>query len=149
MAAPDPDFDDLAAVVGGNELNLDPTLPAVPAMRSVAALGRDSTRVGNMYLVHLAQLAVELERCATGGADAAAIRLLRERLTQWIEDVRSVGGLDELARTAFDLTMRLSAALAAPATLLAEAAAIADELAQLATGAPPPPKKRSRLAFWK
>jgi hypothetical protein len=102
-----------------------------------------------MYLVHLTQLAVELERCATTGADAGAIRLLRQRLTQWIEDLRSIGGFDELARTVEGLTMRLSAALAAPATLPAEAAAIADELAALATGARTPPNKRGRLAFWK
>jgi hypothetical protein len=95
-------------------------------------------------------LARELEARAIGRGDPAAIRLLRERLTEWVEDVRSVGGNHELAGAVEALVERLSAALAAPASLLAEATAIAGELAVLAAGAPPPPaKKQSRLAFWK
>jgi hypothetical protein len=153
--AEEPDYDeseldDVAAAVGGDELSVDPMLIDTRAM-PVRELGGTSAQVSNIYLVHLTQLAVELESCATTGADAGAIRLLRQRLTQWIEDLRSIGGFDELARTVEGLTMRLSAALAAPATLLAEAAAIADELAALATGARTrtPPNKRSRRAFWK
>jgi len=102
------------------------------------------------YLVQLATLARELEAQATGRADAAAIRLLRQRLTEWVEDVRSVGGNHELAGAVEALVKRLSAALAAPATLVADATAIAGELAALAAGAPlPPEQKKSRLAFWK
>jgi Ca-activated chloride channel family protein len=101
------------------------------------------------YLVQLAMLARELDARATGRGDPAAIRLLRERLTEWVEDVRSVGGNHELADAVEALVKRLSAALAAPASLLAEATAIAGELAVLAAGAPPPAKKQSRLAFWK
>ena len=91
------------------------------------------------------------------GLLAPAIRLVRQRLTQWVEDVRSVGGSRDLADAVEALVKRLSAALAAPANLVAEAMAIAAELATLAAGAPPPPappenpkeKKKSRLAFWK
>jgi hypothetical protein len=102
------------------------------------------------YLAQLATLARELEARAGGGGDAAAIRLVRQRLTQWIEDVRSVGGSTELAGAVEELVDRLSAALAAPAGLVAEALAVAGELAALAAGSPPPPaKKKSRLAFWK
>ena len=102
------------------------------------------------YLVQLAQLARELEAQATGRGDAGAIRLLRQRLTEWVEDVRSVGGSHELADAVEELVKQLSAALAAPASLIAEVTTIAGELAALAAGAPPPPaKKKSRLAFWK
>lgn len=102
------------------------------------------------YLVQLAQLARELAAQATGRGDAGAIRLLRQRLTEWVEDVRSVGGSHELADAVEELVKQLSTALAAPANLVTEATAIAGELARLAAGAPPPPaKKKSRLAFWK
>jgi Ca-activated chloride channel family protein len=102
------------------------------------------------YLVQLATLARELEAQATGRADAAAMRLLRQRLTEWVEDVRSVGANHELADAVEELVKRLSAALAAPANLVADATAIAFELAALAAGAAPPPAtKKSRLAFWK
>jgi Ca-activated chloride channel family protein len=106
------------------------------------------------YLVQLATLARELEAQASGRGDPAAIRLLRQRLTEWVEDVRSVGGNDELASAVEELVQRLSAALTAPANFVAEATAIAGELAALAAGAPPPEKpekkkKKSRLAFWK
>jgi Ca-activated chloride channel family protein len=107
--------------------------------------------IGNAaYLAQLAALARELEGEAKGSLDVAAIRRLRQRLVQWTEDVRSVGGNDDLASAVEALVERLVAALAAQATLAAEAAEIAGELATLATGAPPPPpKKKSRLAFWK
>ncbi len=112
--------------------------------------GASSAIATTAYLAQLATLARELEAQATGRGDAAAIRLLRQRLTEWVEDVRSVGGNHELAGAVEELVKRLSAALAAPANLIAEATAIAGELAALAAGAPPPPaKKKSRLAFWK
>jgi hypothetical protein len=97
--------------------------------------------------VQLATLARELEAQAAGRGDPAAIRLLRQRLTEWVEDMRSVGGSDELAGAVEALVKRLSVALAAPANLVADAIAIAGELAALAAGAPP--KKASRLAVWK
>jgi hypothetical protein len=102
------------------------------------------------YLVQLAELArgllVELSR----NAGAGAIRLVRQRLVQWVEDVRSVGGHEDLAAAVEALVERLAAALASPQTMVNDATAIAAELAALAAGAPPPPaKKKSRLAFWK
>ncbi|HEU4733437.1 MAG TPA: VIT domain-containing protein [Kofleriaceae bacterium] len=106
------------------------------------------------YLAQLAALARELAAEASGRCHAAAIRLLRQRLTQWTEDVRSVGGDRDLAAKVEALIQRLSAALAAPASLAAEAMAVADELAALASGEPgtpgaPAAGKKSRLAFWK
>ena len=118
---------------------------------------------GGAYLAALAKLARELEAQARG-ADAAAIRVVRERLTEWIEDVRSVGGHEPLAQAVEALVRRLSAALAAGAAFADEALAVATELAGLAGGAPSPApteqpteqptekpteKKKSRLAFWK
>jgi len=126
--------------------------PAPQATKSGAAPegGEAPAIATSAYLVQLATLARELEAQATGRADPAAIRLLRQRLTEWVEDVRSVGGNQELAGAVEELVKRLSAALAAPATLVAEVTAIAGELAALASGGPlPPAKKKSRLAFWK
>jgi Ca-activated chloride channel homolog len=108
-----------------------------------------ATIASTAYLVQLATLARELEAQATGRSDPAAIRLLRQRLTEWVEDVRSVGGGDALAGAVEALVKRLSAALAAPSNLAIEAKAIAGELAALAAGAPPPAKPPGRAAFWK
>ena len=105
-------------------------------------------KVGNAYLLQLAQLARELAAHASG-PNVASIRMLRQRLTEWIEDLRSVGGQAALADAVEKLLQRLAAALAGP-DLGTEAKAIADELATLATGAPPPEApKKSRMAFWK
>ena len=140
-----------------------PPMPAPkPAKHEVAAAEREvaDTHAGSAYLVQLAQLARELAAHA-GGPNASAIRLLRQRLTEWVEDLRSVGGQAALADAVEKLVQRLAAALAgtgpaatgtAPggADLAREAKAIADELAKLAGGVPPPEApKKSRLAFWK
>lgn len=102
------------------------------------------------YLVQLAELARALLAEAKGAVAGPAIRLLRQRLVQWIEDVRSVGGNDDLASAVEVQVERLGTALAAPETLVIEVTAISAELSALAAGAPPPPaKKKSRLAFWK
>jgi Ca-activated chloride channel family protein len=105
--------------------------------------------IDGAYLVHLATLARELDAQARGRTDQATIRVLRQRLTEWVEDVRSVGGNDELATAVERLVRRLSAALAAGTALVAEAIAIARELATLAGGGSPTPTKGSRVAFWK
>jgi hypothetical protein len=119
-------------------------LDAMAAIGAVPGVGNDA------YLAQLATLARGLEGEATGRVDIAAIRRLRQRLVQWIEDVRSVGSNDDLATAIEALVERLSAALATPATLADEAKAIAGELTRLAAGGPPPPPtKKSRLAFWK
>jgi hypothetical protein len=102
------------------------------------------------YLTQLAELARGLLAEARGRAEPGPIRLVRQRLAQWIEDVRSIGGNDDLASAVEVQVERLGAALAAPETLVSEATAVAAELAALAAGAAPPPaKKNSRLAFWK
>ncbi|TMQ23167.1 MAG: VWA domain-containing protein, partial [Deltaproteobacteria bacterium] len=116
-----------------------------------APVARDtSSAVHASYLHQLLALAVALAAQASGRCDPAAIRLIRQRLTQWIEDVRSVGGDRDLIGAVEALVERLSAALGAAADLPAEVTAIAEELTRLAAAASPPPqKKKGRLAFWK
>ena len=101
------------------------------------------------YLAALATLARELEAQGRGRADAAAIRLLRQRLTEWVEDVRSVGGHDALASAIEQLVQRLSAALAAGQDGAGEAIAVAAELARYAAGGAPPLAPKQGRAFWK
>lgn len=105
------------------------------------------------YLVSLGDLARELDARARGTADLATLRILRQRLSEWIEDLRSVGTHDALASAVEDIVHRLSAALAAGTSIAGTVAALAGELAALAAGAPVPaptaPKPGSRLAFWK
>jgi hypothetical protein len=94
-----------------------------------------SSAVGAVYVRRLAALALDVEAQIAGGCDAAAVRRVRQRLTEWVEV----------------LVRRLSDALAAPMTIAAELAAIADALAKLSTGAQPPDAgpKPSRPPFWK
>ena len=100
-----------------------------------------SELIGTAYLVSLATLARDLHAHARAGA-TTAIRLVRQRLAQWVEDVRSVGGLATLASAVELLAKRLATAS------LDDALAIAGELAALAAGAPAP-KPSGRGAFWK
>lgn len=100
------------------------------------------------YLAALGQLARELDAQGKGRGDLAAIRLLRQRLVEWVEDLRSVGDAPEVADAVERLVLRLSSALAAN-NAAAEAVAVAAELLQLAAGAAPPPKPSGRAAFWK
>jgi Ca-activated chloride channel family protein len=134
--------------------------PAAPAARRVStkdkaerALGEASAGAaptpGSAYLEALAALARDLEAQGRGRADAAAIRLLRQRLTEWIEDVRSVGGHAALADAVEHLVQRLSAALAAGQDPAGEAVAIAAELARYAAGGAPRPAPKPGRAFWK
>jgi Ca-activated chloride channel family protein len=109
-----------------------------------AIAGPDAT--AGAFLAQLGQLARELEAHAKG-RNVLAIRLLRQRLTEWVENLRSVGSNADLANAVEQLVTRLTAALGGT-DLASDAAAIAKELATLAGGAAPPPKK-SRLAFWK
>jgi hypothetical protein len=101
------------------------------------------------YLAKLQQLARDLEAQGRGACPPLALRLLRQRLAEWVEDLRSVGGHDALADAVDDLANRLRSAIASPANLVAEVLAIAAELAALAGGGPPPPRKSGRAAFWK
>ena len=110
----------------------------------------ESAPARTVYHHKLELLARELENQGRGSADPAILRVVRQRLTEWVEDVRSVGGHDELAAAVQRLVQRLSAALAAATSLAQELLAIAAELARLAGGLPPPSgPKPSRPAFWK
>ncbi len=125
--------------------------PRSPA-RDSRALERESIAAPDLssaYLASLAVLARELDAQGRGRADVGSIRVLRQRLTEWVEDVRSVGTSDELASKVERLVQRLSAALTAGTAVAADTLAIAAELATLAGGGSPSPTKGSRLAFWK
>jgi hypothetical protein len=144
-----------------------PNAPAPVASASRSRRSRDSdarvlAELGEpavgpaAYLAQLATLARELETEAKSRCDLNALRRLRQRLTEWVEDMRSVGGNDDLAVAVEALVARIFTALGAPMNLGADLTQIADELAALAGGAPPEPanptsptKKKSRLAFWK
>jgi hypothetical protein len=118
--------------------------------RGIASAGAAPVSAGSSaYLIALARLAAELDAQGRGRADAAAIRVLRQRLTEWVEDVRSVGGQDALADAVERLVQRLSAALAAGTALASEAVAIATELAAYAAGGTPPSAPKQGRAFWK
>ena len=139
-AAPPPPSEAMPILGRSEELAND-------AKADVARFGKGSAPA-SAYLASLAALARELEAHARG--TAAGLRILRQRLTEWIEDVRSVGTHDALASAVDEIVQRLSAAIAAGASLDTAVTAIAAELAALATGAPPPaPKPRARAAFWK
>ncbi len=122
---------------------------AKDAMVDLAKAGK-ANAPPSAYLASLAALARELETQARRNASPASLRILRQRLTEWVEDLRSVGTDDALATAVDEIVERLSAAIAAGSSLEASVTAIAGELAALAAGAPPPaPKPRARLAFWK
>lgn len=137
-------------------INLPAQLPAYGKVTYERHDASDSpadarSAAGDAYLVQLATLAHQLVAQAGARADVAAIRVLRQRLTQWVEDVRSVGGLDQLASAVEQLVNRLSAALASSAPG-SEFAALAAELARLAAGATPvpgPPGSKPKRSFWK
>jgi Ca-activated chloride channel family protein len=125
-----------------------PPPPAYRQDRSDDRARREVAADAGVYLVNLAQLARELEAQAQGSLGMSALRLLRERLRQWVEDLRSVGGHDELALAVADQVQRLGAALSST-NFADEVRAIAGVLAAIAGGAPLPPKKSGRVAFWK
>jgi Ca-activated chloride channel family protein len=125
-----------------------PPPPAYRQDRGDDRARREVAADAGVYLVNLAQLARELEAQANGSLGMSALRLLRERLRQWVEDLRSVGGHDELAHAVADQVQRLGAALSS-ASFADEVRAIAGVLAAIAGGAPLPPKKSGRVAFWK
>jgi Ca-activated chloride channel family protein len=100
----------------------------------------------SVYLAALAELARELATLGAAAPSGAgmALKLLRQRLHQWIEDLRSVGGHDALTAAVATHLERLT---------LESSAEIASALAKLAAGAAPPtppkPPKTARAAFWK
>lgn len=98
------------------------------------------------YLAKLAELARDLETHARG-VDLGALRRLRQRLTEWVEDLRSVGGHDALADAVRAQVDRLAAALAGgdpgPGAL-----EVATELARIVAGGTPP-RGKGRVDFWR
>lgn len=123
---------------------------AKDAKADFARAGNGGSAPASAYLASLAALARELDAQARASAAVASLRLLRQRLTEWIEDVRSVGSYDALADAVDELVQRLSAAISARTSLATTVTGIAGELAALAAGAPPPPPvPRARMAFWK
>ncbi len=107
-----------------------PRLPVTPVV------GTDAS----VYLASLAELVRELSALSSAEPRAAAmpLKLLRQRVHQWLEDLESVGGHEALV-----------AAVAHQLHLLTmdTRAEVAAELAKLATGAVPP--KPPARAFWK
>lgn len=123
-----------------------------PVVSSVSR-GRVSFAPTDAYLASLARLVEALRAEAVKLAtqlDRAGLRLVRMRLGQWVEDARSVAR-GELADAVEGLVTRLSALLARPVAeaIHGEVAAIADALAELADGVPPPVVRRDRPNFWK
>jgi Ca-activated chloride channel family protein len=99
------------------------------------------------YLDKLAAFVRDIE---IGIAQPPRLRLIRQRMIEWVEDVRSVGGFDDLASAVETLVTRLSDALVTAALDGHVVAAIAAELRSLAEGSPPPgAPPKSRVAFWK
>jgi len=101
------------------------------------------------YLAKLATLARDLETEARGAASLGKLRIVRQRLREWVEDLRSVGGFDSLADAVDQLAQKLGEALAAGTDLATEASSIATQLATIAAGSPVPPRSSGRAAFWK
>jgi len=91
------------------------------------------------YLASLADLARELEGSA---GDARSVRVLRQRLVEWLEDVRSVGGT-QLAQAVEVVVARLGAQDTDAVR------AVARELAVIAGQPTPAPPPARRVAFWK
>lgn len=94
----------------------------------------------SVYLASLAELARELDALSSAGprAPAMALKLLRQRLQQWLEDLESVGGHEALVAAVASELHRLT---------IDTRAEVAAELVKLAIGAVPP--KPPGRAFWK
>ena len=112
------------------------------------ALDRAAAPATAAYLGKLAELVRALEAQLRGSCELTALRLVRQRLREWVEDLRSVGADDALAAAVERLVQRLSAALAAGGDPRAEVQAVTTELARLAGGGAPP-RSSGRVAFWK
>ena len=121
-----------------------PMAPPPPPAVSLPRLEReratevsDKPAAPDAYLTKLGVLARELEQAKA----KTQLRLLRQRLTEWVEDARSVGH-DELAAQVDALVRRLAGD---PAE--SEVRAVVAELIRLSTTAAV--AKPGRGAFWK
>ena len=99
------------------------------------------------FLTRLTALATALAAQGRGANDAAAIRLIRMRLLEWIEDVRSVGGQEAIAGAVEALVAQVTAAVASGEVSAVLAAA--DALANLGAVTPAAAPPTGRVAFWK
>ena len=123
-----------------------PIAPRSPAYAATTGgRAQNEAPLTEAYRDLLAVLAQELADHAT--ATDGMIRLIRQRLTEWIEDLRSFGGAEQMAREVEVLVQRLASALTAKTALVSEAQAVAAELLALARGGSVP--KTSRPSFWK
>ncbi len=121
--------------------------PAPPVARpSPSQPGRQEAVDASAYLAQLAQLARDLEVQARAG-NLAALRLLRQRLIEWVEDLRSVGGHDVLADAVAARIVRVALALAR-----GDAAQVALEVATELAGLvddEAPSRGKGRVDFWR
>jgi Ca-activated chloride channel family protein len=129
-----------------SSMSMPPPAQAVSREKSGPSTRGEAAIDPSSYLAQLAQLARDLGAEASGRCDVGALRMIRQRVAQWIEDVRSVGGLDALASSVDALVKRLSAALAAGTDPRAEALSVASELARISGKQSQPSAPR---AFWK
>jgi hypothetical protein len=107
-------------------------LPVSPPRGGKVQVTRQEAPVDpSAYYVALAELAKEL--LAT--TDVTQLRLIRQRLVEWVEDLKSVGGHDELARAVETLARQLPA----------NPGVVAAALEQLAKNG----RAGGRVAFWK
>jgi len=113
--------------------------PAAPKLKSEQAESRAATIPIEPYVEALGKLARELAT-ATG---TTALRVARQRLTEWLEDARAMG-LAELVAAVEAIALRLKTTLDE-----ATARAVAAELEAFVQGGGGQPPKKSRLAFWK
>src|SRR5262249_26129870 len=115
-----------------------PAMPMAPPYVPRASSVKEAAPDASAYLAKLAMLAGDLDRQAKAAVELGALRLLRQRLTEWVEDLRSVGGHEALADAVEREVKRLTAALAGGTDLATAALAVASELARLAGGGAPP-----------
>ena len=123
-------------------------MSAPPMSRSAPPVKDDANKAteaidASVYLMALAELARELTAlsAARPAATGMALKLLRQRLQQWIEDLGSVGGHEALTAMVATHLERLT---------MESSAEIARILAELAAGSvPAKPPKVARRAFWK
>ncbi len=115
-------------------------MPQMPVQR------REEPTDASAYLAKLAELARDLDMQARAN-HIGALRLLRQRLAEWVEDLRSVGGHDALADAVQRQAERLTAALAS-GDAGRGALEVATELARLASSGTPP-RGKGRVDFWR
>ena len=101
-------------------------------------------------LDELDEITRELTAARGHGPDVAYLRVVRQRITHWLEALRTLGGHDALIAAVETAVQPLYAALATGTNLDAVLTTLVVELARIVKGGPPaPPRPPSRGAFWK